>query len=142
MVTKALSGGAIPRAAQLAGHDMTASGARTDLPQAVIDLAQDDEIAIEGEASATGAAEVELALADLVGDANGEVVVLNDSGFRTMAIRTEAVVAAEGRSQRHVTAGGEDVSGFNYVTFDNGVTLYYPDGLDLILEPAGTPPAR
>jgi hypothetical protein len=121
---------------------MTASGARTDLPQAVIDLAQDDEIAIEGEASATGAAEVELALADLVGDANGEVVVLNDSGFRIMAIRTEAVVTAEGRVQRHVTAGGEDVSGFNYVTFDNGVTLYYPDGLDLILEPAGTPPPR
>jgi hypothetical protein len=41
-----------------------------------------------------------------------------------------------------VTASGDDVSGFNYVTFDNGVTLYYPDGLDLILEPDGRRPAR
>jgi hypothetical protein len=30
--------------------------------------------------------------------------------------------------------GGEDVSGFSYITFDNGVTLYYPAGLDLILD--------
>jgi hypothetical protein len=130
------------RAAQLAGQDMTASGARSDLPQAVIDLAHDDQVALEGEAAAGGAAEVELALADLMADANGEVVVLNDSGFRTMAIRAEAGVTAEGRVQRHVTASGEDVSGFSYVTFDNGVTLYYPDGLNLILDPAGTPPAR
>src|ERR671918_2340041 len=126
----------------MAGHDMKASGARSDLPQAVIDLAQDDQAAIEEEAFATGAAEVELALADLVGDANGEVVVLNDSGFRTMAIHTEAGVTADGRVQEHVTASGEDVSGFNYVTFDNGVTLYYPDGLDLLLQPDGTPPTR
>ena len=126
----------------MAGHDMKASGARSDLPQAVIDLAQDDQAAIEEEALATGAAEVELALADLVADVNGEVVVLNDSGFRTMAIHTEAGVTADGRVQEHVTASGEDVSGFNYVTFDNGVTLYYPDGLDLLLQPDGTPPAR
>jgi hypothetical protein len=121
---------------------MTASGARTDLPQAVIDLARDDRRASEGEASASGAAEVELALADVVADANGEVVVLNDSGFRTMAVRTAAAVTADGRAQKHVTASGEDVSGFNYVTFDNGVTLYYPEGLDLIVEPGRTPPAR
>ena len=70
----------------------------------------------------------------LVGDANGEVVVFNDSGYRALAIRTEAAVAAEGRAQKHVTAAGEDVSGFNYITFDNGVTLYYPAGLDLILD--------
>jgi hypothetical protein len=41
-----------------------------------------------------------------------------------------------------VTASGEDVSGFNFVTFDNGVTLYYPEGLDLILQRDGTQPAR
>jgi hypothetical protein len=121
---------------------MKSSGARSDLPQAVIDLAQNHQAAIEGESAATGAAEVQLALADLVSDAQGEVVVFNDSGFRTMAIRTEAVVLADGQVDRHVTASGEDVSGFHYVTFDNGLTLYYPDGLDLILEPAGTPAAR
>lgn len=121
---------------------MRASGARSDLPQAVIDLARGDGPAIEGEPSATGAAEVELALTDLVGDANGEIVILNDSGFRTLAILTEASVTADGRVQKHVTASGEDVSGFNYVTFANGVTLYYPDGLDLILQPDGAPPAK
>jgi hypothetical protein len=126
----------------MAGHEMKSSGARSDLPQAVIDLAQDDQAGIEGEAPATGAAEVELTLADFVGDANGEIVVLNDSNFRTMAIRTEAVVIADGRVQKHVTASGEDVSGFNYVTFDTGVTLYYPEGLELILQRDETRPAR
>ena len=126
----------------MAGHEMTASGARSDLPQAVIDLAHDDQVAIEGEAVATGAAEVELALADLVSDTNGEVVLFNDSGFRTVAIRAETAVIADGRAQTHVTASGEDVSGFNYVTFDNGVTLYYPEGFDLILQRDGTQPAR
>jgi hypothetical protein len=112
---------------------MTVSGTPSDLPKAVIDLAQDDGAAIERDASGAGA-EGELVLADVVGDANGEVVVFNDSGYRALAIRTEAAVAAEGRAQKHVTAGGEDVSGFNYITFDNGVTLYYPAGLDLILD--------
>ena len=54
----------------------------------------------------------------------------------TLAVRTEAGVAAEGRIQKHVTAGGEDVSGFR-VTFDSGVTLYYPEGLDLMLDRDG-----
>jgi hypothetical protein len=49
---------------------------------------------------------------------------------------------AEGVAANHVTAGGEDVSGFKYVTFDNGVTLYFPDGLDLILRGAPPRPTR
>lgn len=130
----------VPR--KRAGHEMTASGARSDLPQAVTDLAQDDQAAVAGETSAAGAAEAELALADLVSDANGEVVLFNDSGLRTVAIRAEAAVVAEGRAQKHVTAAGEDVSGFNYVTFGNGVTLYYPEGLDLMLQRDGSRPAR
>lgn len=84
-------------------------------------------------APAGSLAEVELALADLISDANGEIVLYNDSGFRTLAIATDAATVANGQAARHVTAGGEDVSGFNYVTFDNGLTLYFPDGLDLIV---------
>ena len=126
----------------MAGHEMKSSGVRSDLPQAVVDLAQDDQSAIEAEAFAPGAAEVELALADLESDANGEVVVFNDSGFRTMAIRAAAAVIADGRVQKHVTTSGDDVSGFNYVTFDNGVTLYYPEGLDVAVQPVGMRPAR
>jgi hypothetical protein len=123
------------------GREMKTSGARSDLPQAVIDLAQHDQAALEGEAPGTGA-EVELALADLVSDANGEVVVFNDSGSRTLAIRTASTVVAEGRASKHVTAGGEDVSGYRYVTFANGVTLYYPDGIDLMVSGEGSRPAR
>lgn len=117
----------------MAGQKMKASGTRSDLPQAMVDLAQGDEAAIGGDAPDRDVAEVELTLSELVGDANGEVVIFNDSGFRTLAIRTKAAVVADGQVAKHVTAGGEDVSGFKYVTFDNGVTLYFQEGLDLIL---------
>ena len=90
----------------------------------------------------THAAEAELTLSDLVADANGEVVIFNDSGFRTVSIRAGAAVVAEGEAGKHVTASGEDVSGFKYVTFDNGVTLYFPEGLDLILTIDPLRPAR
>ena len=80
-------------------------------------------------------AEIGLALSDLLRDADGEVVVYNDSGFRTLAIATDAAVVASGRSGPHVTEAGADVSGFSYVTFDDGTTLYYQDGLDLRTRP-------
>lgn len=84
--------------------------------------------------AATGSpADVELTMADLVGDDNGEIVFFNDSGFRTLALETSCTLVADGRSGRHVTAGGANVTGFRYVTFDNGLTLYYEEGLDLIL---------
>ncbi|NJO38102.1 MAG: hypothetical protein HC871_11430 [Rhizobiales bacterium] len=40
---------------------------------------------------------------------------------------------ASGRAATHRTSAGEDVSGFNYVTFENGLTLYFEEGLDLLL---------
>jgi hypothetical protein len=93
-----------------------------------------------GEA-ATGA-EIELALADLVGDANGEIVFFNDSGFRSLAIRTDRQVVADGRAGAHVTAAGDNVSGFQFVRFDNGLTLYFEAGLHLILpNPTGSSPS-
>ena len=113
---------------------MKASDSHRDLPQAVVDLAQGDGAGI--------AEDAELTLSDLVADANGEVVIFNDSGFRTVSIRAGAAVVAEGEAAKHVTASGEDVSGFKYVTFDNGVTLYFPEGLDLILTIDPLHPAR
>ena len=53
------------------------------------------------------------------------------SGFRSLAVRTDRAVVDEGRAGAHVTAAGEDVSGFKFVTFDNGLTLYFEAGLDL-----------
>lgn len=82
------------------------------------------------------AAEVELAMSDLVGDANGEVVFFNDSNLRRLAITTDSAVVANGRAGAHRTAAGQDVSGFRFVTFDNGLTLYYQTGLDVVLRGA------
>jgi hypothetical protein len=85
------------------------------------------------DAAAEGRAEVELTMADLVSDDNGEIVFFNDSGFRTLGLTTTAAVIASGSSPRHVTAGGADVTGFKFVTFDNGLTLYYESGLELVV---------
>ena len=82
------------------------------------------------------AAEVELAMSDLVGDANGEVVFFNDSGLRRLSIATDAAVVANGRAAAHRTAAGQDVSGFRFLTFDNGLTLYYESGLDVVVRGA------
>lgn len=82
------------------------------------------------------AAEVELALSDLVGDRNGEVVFFNDSGLRRLSIATDATVVADGRAGSHCTAAGEDVSGFSFLSFDNGLTLYYQPGLDVVVRGA------
>ena len=79
------------------------------------------------------AAEIELEMADLVGDPNGEVVFFNDSGVRTVGITASARVVADGRAAAHVTAGGADVSGYRFVTFENGPTLYFEEGLDLVV---------
>jgi hypothetical protein len=90
--------------------------------------------------AAEPAAEVELAMADLVSDDNGEIVFCNDSGFRSLAIRTDSQIIANGQAEAHVTAAGEDVSGFQYVTFDNGLTLFYEEGLHLIVASGSPPP--
>ena len=84
-------------------------------------------------------AELELALADLISDANGEIVFFNDSGFHSLTIRTDAAVVANGRTQAHVTAAGDDVSGFKFVRFDNGLTLYFEEGLHLVLASGPAP---
>ncbi len=77
--------------------------------------------------------EVELALADLISDDNGEIVLFNDFGLRSLALHTDAAVVADGRAPAHVTAAGDDVSGFKFMTFDNGQTLYFEEGLHLVL---------
>lgn len=78
-----------------------------------------------------GEERVTLALGELVQDSNGEIVLFNDSNLRRLALVTEATEVARGRAPHHVTAAGEDVTGFAYVTFDNGITLYYQPQLEL-----------
>lgn len=78
-------------------------------------------------------AEIELKTSDLIGDDAGEIVFFNDSGVRTVGITADTPVVANGWSDAHVTAAGADVTGYRYVTFENGPTLFFEDGLDLII---------
>jgi hypothetical protein len=119
---------------RMVSNPSKASAPRSDPSEAMVNLAQGDERPVEPEVRATAGAEVELAVADLVTDANGEVVIFNDSGFRTLALYADSGVVESGRVATHVTAGGEDVSGFNYLTFESGMTVYYPEGLDVSVE--------
>ena len=74
-----------------------------------------------------------LTLDDLVSDDNGEIVFFNDGGFQSLSIETNSTVLSSGQAEDHKTTAGDNVSGFNFVRFDNGMTLYFEDGLDLIL---------
>ena len=72
-----------------------------------------------------------LALDDLVRDEHGEVVLFNDSGLARPGAQHHDHRDRGGLAGRHVTAAGEDVSGFRYLAFANGLKLYYQPGLDL-----------
>jgi hypothetical protein len=105
---------------------------RSDFERTLAEIARQPIGELTGDVAAP-AAEVELAMADLVSDDNGEIVFCNDSGFRSLAIHTDSQVVGDGRADAHLTAAGDDVSGFNYVKFDNGLTLFYEEGLELIV---------
>lgn len=79
-----------------------------------------------------------LSLTDLVPDGGGEVAI-QSLGVPAVGIETlESVsVTASGTAQAHVTAAGEDVSGYRFYSFDNGITLYFPPEMVVLL----TPPA-
>lgn len=81
---------------------------------------------------------VVLALDDLVADARGEIVLFNDSGLRVLTLEASIAVVGEGRSGRHVTSTGADVSGWRYLAFGNGIKLFFDPELTLLLS-AGQP---
>jgi hypothetical protein len=73
-------------------------------------------------------------LADLVPDANRDIVLFNDSALRSLVLKTDVRVVERGRSGAHVTLGGDDVSGYTFLRFDNGLRLHVPAELDLVVE--------
>lgn len=79
---------------------------------------------------------VALSLADLVPDAEGEIVFFDESGLTEMAIVADGRLLDQGISDSHVTAGGIDVAGMAFYSFDSGVTLYLPPDIHLSLLPA------
>ncbi len=69
-----------------------------------------------------------LAVADLIPGNSDEVVLFNDSAVREVVLESEDAPIAEGAAETHVTGDGVDVSGFRFVRFPNGPTLFYdPD---------------
>ncbi|RME21083.1 MAG: hypothetical protein D6806_15315 [Deltaproteobacteria bacterium] len=82
-----------------------------------------------------GEDEVVLSLSELLRDENGEIVLFNDSGFRRVVLEADARPVERGEAEPHLTASGEDVTGWSYVGFDNGTRLYYPQDLELLVVP-------
>ena len=74
---------------------------------------------------------VKLALADLLPDANGEIVVMTESDNPEVSIETDLKVMDAGVSTAHVTAGGIEVGGMQFWVFEDGTRLYYSPGLSI-----------
>lgn len=105
------------------------------VPPNLMPVAPSGELPTSVVAGASSPAEyLVLSLEDLLPDAQGEIVVLDDLE-EGITIVTDHQVADQGVSADHVTATGVDVGGFFYCTFDSGVTLYYPTSLKLVVSP-------
>ena len=74
---------------------------------------------------------VRLALSDLLPDANGEIVVMNEGDDPQVNIETDLKVLDSGVSPAHTTAGGIDVGGMEFWVFEDGTRLYYSPGLSI-----------
>jgi hypothetical protein len=78
-----------------------------------------------------------LPLEGLIPDSEGNVVLLTDAGPAAVGVLTGEMVRDSGTAGAQVTAAGLDVSGYQYVTFESGLTLYYPDGMDILVRADG-----
>ena len=60
-------------------------------------------------------------------------MLLPGDGQAALTLVGAEPVTGRGRAAPHLTATGEDVSGFSYVSFASGLTLYHPAELDVSL---------
>lgn len=65
------------------------------------------------------------ALAELLPDDGGAVVIDSDAG-PDVTILTDDRIVARGTERDLVTRAGNDVSGFAYCRFAGGITVFYP----------------
>jgi hypothetical protein len=115
----------------LFGESVTLDLAGVDLP--IVDaLAGSGDLT---ETSIVDAGPVALSLADLVPDAEGEVVFFDESGLTEMAVFPDGRLLDQGIADSHVTAGGIDVAGMAFYSFDSGVTLYLPADIHVSVFP-------
>ena len=100
-------------------------------PPMLLDLDGADFGAVEAEVQEEP---VSLALDDLLPDAAGEVVLLAGDDLPVNLLASEAVIEA-GIAPAHVTAGGMEVTGLHYYSFESGVTVYSPVDLLILNDP-------
>lgn len=74
-----------------------------------------------------------LSLSDLLPDAGGDVVLFSDAGPLAVNITTHSRILDTGTADHYVTSTGVDVSGFHFLTFEEGPTIYYPSDIDLLI---------
>jgi hypothetical protein len=79
-------------------------------------------------------AQFTLNLADLLPDANGEIVILNEGDDPCLNIVTDLRLLESGIAESHVTDGGIEVKGLQYWVFEDGTKLYYSPGLSISAE--------
>jgi len=90
----------------------------------LIDATPDVPVAAPEDALVSPAAEtISLGLGDLLPDAAGEVVLMGGAEV-PLSIHAAEAVTAEGIADAHVTAGGVDVTGLHFYSFESGITLY------------------
>jgi hypothetical protein len=77
-----------------------------------------------------------LAVGDLVAGDAQEVVLFNDSAVREVILETDEAPLADGEVDDHVTADGVDVSGFRFLRFPRGLTLYHDPDTRVRVEPS------
>lgn len=75
-----------------------------------------------------------LNLADLLPDANGEIVILNEGDDPCLNIVTDLRLLESGIADAHVTDGGIEVKGLQYWVFEDGTKLYYSPGLSISVD--------
>lgn len=97
-------------------------------------MAEQDSSASEDYLGLSDNETVVLELKDLLPDSGGEIVI-HGTGLGIIGVSTSLAVTATGTADTHVTAAGEDVSGFRYYQLDGGITLYCPAETSLVLGP-------
>lgn len=94
-------------------------------------MATTDETSVDTALIAPESQAITLDLQDLLPDSGGEIVIR--SAGLGLTVNTSQTVIAAGMSDAHVTASGEDVSGYRYYQLDSGLRLYYDADLTLSL---------
>ena len=86
----------------------------------------DQNIDAAGAEARAASDQFSLNLTDLLPDANGEIVILNEGD--------DPRLLESGIADAHVTDGGIEVKGLQYWVFEDGTKLYYSPGLSISVD--------